>query len=209
MIMKKLVLAAFIGAAAFAQAQVSFGLRANALFNTSSSKWTDIKGTATNALNNPKDATGFNVGLSAKVGLPVVNLFVMPEIYYTNFKSTATVVNAAGSNVELSAKTSRIDIPVMVGYDIIGPLSAFVGPVFSTNITGDQSYNDYKEDINKKFSVGYQFGANVKISKLVINARYEGALSKDQRKFVNNVSGDNVNYDNRPSFFIVGLGYNF
>lgn len=38
----------------------------------------------------------------------------MPEIYYTNFKSKATYVEADGSNIELSAKSNRIDIPVMV-----------------------------------------------------------------------------------------------
>ncbi|ATC36633.1 outer membrane beta-barrel protein [Elizabethkingia anophelis] len=208
-VMKKLFIPVMLGAAAFAHAQVSLGVRANALFNTSSSRWSDISTTAKGAFNNPKDVAGFNVGLSAKIKLPVVSLFVMPEIYYTNFKSKATYVEADGSNIELSAKSNRIDIPVMVGFDVIGPLSVFTGPVFSTNLSSNSTFEGYKEDTSKNFSVGYQFGANVKISKLIVNARYEGSFSKDQRKFINNVTGNGVNYDNRPSFFMVGLGYQF
>ncbi|QCX53227.1 outer membrane beta-barrel protein [Elizabethkingia sp. JS20170427COW] len=206
--MKKLILGAFIVATTFAQAQVKFGVRANALFNTSSSSWSDISSTAKGAFTSPKDVSGFNVGLSAKVKLPVISLFVMPEVYYTNFKSKSTFVpEGSSSAIELEAKSNRLDIPVMVGYDIIGPLSAFVGPVFSTNLSKGKTFDGFKEEGAKDFSVGYQFGANVNISKLVINARYEGSFSKDQRKFINNFT--EVNYDNRPSFFIVGLGYNF
>ena len=208
-VMKKLFIPVMLGAAAFAHAQVSLGVRANALFNTSSSRWSDISSTAQGALNNPKDVAGFNVGLSAKIKLPIVSLFVMPEIYYTNFKSKATYVEANGNSVELSAKSNRLDIPVMVGFDVIGPLSVFTGPVFSTNLSNNDTFQNFKEDTSKNFSVGYQFGANVKISKLIVNARYEGSFSKDQRKFINNVTGNGVNYDNRPSLFMVGLGYQF
>ena len=39
----------------------------------SSSRWSDISTTAKGAFNNPKDVAGFNVGLSAKIKLPVVS----------------------------------------------------------------------------------------------------------------------------------------
>ncbi|NAW52208.1 outer membrane beta-barrel protein [Elizabethkingia argentiflava] len=209
--MKKLFVFLMLSAAIVAQAQVSFGVRANTLVNTSSSKWKDISSAAQGAIRSPKDNAGFNVGLSAKIKLPVISLFLMPEVYYTNFKSKSTYVEANGNQVELAAKSNRLDIPVLVGYDLIGPLSAFIGPVFSTNLSNNETFKNFKEEGSKNFSVGYQFGANLKISKLIINARYEGALSKDQRKFVNNVAGNNskINYDNRPSFFILGLGYDF
>ncbi|MCL1677081.1 outer membrane beta-barrel protein [Elizabethkingia meningoseptica] len=207
-VVKKLFIPLMLGVAAFAHAQVSLGVRANALFNTSSSRWSDISSTAKGAFSNPKEVAGFNIGLSAKIKLPVI--FIMPEIYYTNFKSKANYLDPVdGSSVELSAKSNRLDIPVMVGLDVIGPLSVFTGPVFSTNLSNNDTFKNFKEDSSKNFSVGYQFGANVKISKLIVNARYEGSFSKDQRKFVNSVTGSEVNYDNRPSFFMIGLGYQF
>ena len=96
----------------------------------------------------------------------------------------------------------------MVGFDVIG-IKRIYRPVFSTNLSSNDTFQNFKEDTSKNFSVGYQFGANVKISKLIVNARYEGSFSKDQRKFINNVTGSGVNYDNRPSLFMVGLGYQF
>lgn len=190
--------------------QVQFGMRANLLFNTSSAKWSDIKSTANNAWESSgKSNTGFNVGFSAKIDLPVTSVFVMPEIYYTSIKNTLEITDA-NSKVELEAKNNRIDVPVMVGTNILGKtLSAFVGPVFSYNLSKDNTFNDFKENSSKNFTAGYQLGANATISNFVVNARYEGAFSKDERKFINYVSGTEVRYDNRPSFFILGVGYNF
>lgn len=212
--MKKLITAMAIFASVAAFSQITFGARANLLFNTSSAKWSDIKNSAVGAYDNSgKNNTGFNVGLSAKVNLPVTSLYVMPEVYYTNIKNSIEVTDVStATKTELEAKSDRLDIPVMLGYNLLGDmLSAFVGPVFSYNLSKDNTFKNFKESETKDFGVGYQFGANVVLKKLVLNARYEGAFSKDQRKFVNTVAGANseINYDNRPSFFILGLGYNF
>ena len=208
--MKKIIstLAFFVSVAAFSQVQ--FGVRANLLFNTSSAKWSDLKAVANNAWeSNGKSNTGFNAGLSAKVDLPLTSIFVMPEIYYTSIKNTIEVTDA-NNKVELEAKNNRLDVPVLVGKDFLGKtLSAFIGPVFSYNLSKDNTFKDFKENATKDFTVGYQLGANVTLSKLVLNARYEGAFSKDERKFISSVSGSEIRYDNRPSFFILGLGYNF
>lgn len=205
--MKKILFAALLAVGTMASAQIQFGLRANALFNTSSPSWENISNTATGAFENPKSATGFNVGVSAKISMPLGALFIMPEIYYTQFKNEVVFKNASAQPISLAAKSKRLDIPVMVGLDIIKPLGVFIGPVFSTNLGDASTYGAFKEEIKDDFTVGYQFGANLRISKLVVNARYEGAFSKDQREFL----GENasIKYDSRPSFFIVGLGYNF
>ena len=211
--MKKLIMTMAMFASVAAFSQVTLGARANLLFNTSSAKWSDFKNTANNAWESSgKSNTGFNFGLSAKINLPVTSLFVMPEIYYTSIKNSVEVKDLAGNNVELEAKNDRIDIPVLLGYNLMGEtLSAFVGPVFSVNTSKDNKFENFTESETKDFGVGYQFGANVTLKKFVINARYEGAFSKDERKFIRSVAGSDaqINYDNRPSFFILGLGYNF
>ncbi|SHK15184.1 outer membrane beta-barrel protein [Epilithonimonas mollis] len=204
---KKLIstLALFLGIMAYSQ--VTIGLRANALFNTSSAKWKDIESTATNAWENKGDnSAGFNIGLAAKIGSPVGGWFVMPEVYYTTFKNSLTV-----DDVTVEAKSNRIDVPVLVGHNfLLGKLAAFVGPVASYNLSSKKTYDDFKVNAENEFTVGYQFGAQATLSKFVINARYEGAFSKDTRNVIDAVSGDYVvRYDNRPSMFIVGIGYNF
>jgi len=203
--MKKLISTIGVLASVFAYSQVTFGLRANALFNTSSASWDNLKGTFNDAVDSKGDNTsGFNVGLAAKIGSPVGGWFVMPEIYYTSFKNKNTV-----DGVELEAKSDRIDVPVLLGHNfLLGKLAAFVGPVASYNLSTDKTYASFKEDARNEFTVGYQFGAQATLSKFVVNARYEGAFSKDTRIF-KSVAGQEIRYDNRPSMFILGIGYNF
>lgn len=206
--MKKLISTIGVLASVFAYSQVTFGLRANALFNTSSASWDNLKGTFNDAIDSKGDnSSGFNVGLAAKIGSPVGGWFVMPEIYYTSFKNKNTI-----DNVEVEAKSNRIDVPVLLGHNfLLGKLAAFVGPVASYNLTTDNTYNNFKENAENEFTVGYQFGAQATLSKFVVNARFEGAFSKDSRKFISTVPGDEreIRYDNRPSMFILGIGYNF
>ncbi len=201
---KKLISAMTLFLGMMAYSQVTVGLRTNALINTSSASWENFKGAAVDSKGD--NATGFNVGLAFKVDFPVSGWFVMPEVYYTSFKNTVETT----TDVELEAKSNRIDVPVLVGHNfLLGKLAAFVGPVASYNLSKDNTFGDFKENGTKEFTVGYQFGAQATLSKFVVNARYEGAFSKDSRKFINAGSETEIRYDNRPSMFILGIGYNF
>lgn len=103
-----------------------------------------------------------------------------------------------------------MDLPILVGKNILGDLLGFyVGPVASYQLSKDNQWSDFKENATKDFTVGYQLGAQAKIKKIIINARYEGAFSKDTRQFVNNNITETITYDNRPSLFMLGLGYQF
>ncbi|KPE51417.1 outer membrane beta-barrel protein [Chryseobacterium indologenes] len=203
--MKKVLSIALIGFSMLASAQISLAGKANLIFPTGSPSWKNIKGTVNDAIDGTgKNNAGFNVGLSLKVGLPT-SLFVMPELYYTHFKNEFTT-----ENTTFDVKSNRIDMPVLLGYNVLGNmLGVYVGPVASYNLSTDNTYNDFKENAKNNFTVGYQFGAQLEIKKLIVNARYEGAFSKDERNFINKVSGSEIRYDNRPNLFMVGLGYKF
>ncbi|MBW3522165.1 outer membrane beta-barrel protein [Chryseobacterium sp. NKUCC03_KSP] len=212
--MKKLISAALIGFSVFASAQISLAAKANAVIPTSSASWKNLRSAATNAVEQKgKNITGFNVGLSLKIDLPTA-LYLMPEIYYTNFSNEVTVqndVNAAQTTIK--AKNSRVDIPVLVGVNVLGNLlSAYAGPVGSFNLAKSDNFDNFVQKVDaKEFTVGYQLGVQSEIKKLILTARYEGAFSKDQRKFINNIAGSSqeINYDNRSSLFLLGLGYKF
>lgn len=188
-------------------AQVKLSAKTNLLFKTDKPTWESIKGSAVSAYNESgKNNVGFNVGLSAKVNLPA-SLFLMPEIYYTTFKTDFEVPN---TNTNIEVKSNRVDLPVLLGYNVLGDnLGLFIGPVASYNLSKDNQFNDFKENATKEFTLGYQFGAQVQIQKLIINGRYEGAFTKDQRDFINNNTNETIRYDSRPSLFMVGLGYQF
>ena len=203
----KILSIALLGATVFASAQVKLSGRANLLFKTDKPTWENISNTTTGAYNESgKNNAGFNFGLSAKVNLPL-SLFLMPEIYYTTLKSEFT---EPISNTTLEVKSNRVDVPVLLGYNVLGDtFGVFAGPVASYNLSTDNQFNDFKENATKDFTLGYQFGAQVQIQKLIINGRYEGAFTKDQRDFINNNTNETIRYDSRPSLFMVGLGYQF
>lgn len=207
--MKKILNTVFICLSATAFAQISFAGKANLLVPTSNASWKNLKTAATETYQSKGDnSAGFNAGFSLRFDTPTA-FFVMPEIYYTNFKNSVTEQN---SGTELEAKTSRVDVPVLLGYNVLGKtLGLYLGPVASFNINADTTFGEFKEKATKDFTVGYQIGAQAQISKIIFTARYEGAFSKDERNFIGTVAEDNytVNYDNRPSFFILGLGYEF
>lgn len=208
--MKKILSTAAIGIAGILAAQVSVSGRANMLFPSSSPSWKDIKASGQNTYDQKgKNSVGYNLGLSVKVDLPT-SFFLMPELYYTTFKNEFTDPT---TNTKIEAKSNRVDLPVLIGKNVLGEtLGIFVGPVASYNLSADNQYNDFKENAKNDFTLGYQFGAQAKLKQLIINARYEGAFTKDQRDFINkNVMGETytVKYDNRPGLLILGLGYKF
>ena len=202
----KILSIALLGATVFASAQVKLSGRANLLFKTDKPTWENISNTATGAYNESgKNNAGFNFGLSAKVNLPL-SLFLMPEIYYTTLKSEFT---EPISNTTLEVKSNRVDVPVLLGYNVLGDtFGVFAGPVASYNLSTDNQFNDFKENAKNDFTVGYQFGAQVQLQKFIINGRYEGAFTDDQRDFINS-SDQVIRYDSRPSMLILGLGYQF
>lgn len=203
----KILSIALLGATVFASAQVKLSGRANLLFKTDKPTWENISNTATGAYNESgKNNAGFNFGLSAKVNLPL-SLFLMPEIYYTTLKSEFT---EPLSNTTLEVKSNRVDVPVLLGYNVLGDtFGVFAGPVASYNLSTDNQFNDFKENAKNEFTVGYQFGAQVQLQKFIINGRYEGAFTDDQRDFINNNTNQTIRYDSRPSMLILGLGYQF
>lgn len=211
--MNKLYSIALLGASFFASAQISLAGKANVLIPTSSATWKNFKDAAGTVVSEKGDnITGFNVGLSLKVNLPM-SLYVMPEIYYSNFKNEVTLADAQNQQTTLEAKTSRIDVPVLLGYNLLGnTLSAFVGPVGTFNLNEGSDFRSFVEQVQTKdFTVGYQLGVQSELKNLIISAKYEGAFSKDQRKFVTTIAdtSQQIEYDNRPSLFMLGLGYKF
>jgi hypothetical protein len=212
--MKQIISIALLSFSVFASAQISLAAKANVLIPTSSASWKNLKTAATNAVEQKgKNITGFNAGLSLKIDLPTA-LYLMPEIYYTNFSNEVTVANDINAEATtIKAKSSRVDIPVLVGVNVLGDLlSAYAGPVGSFNLSKGDNFGSFVQKVDaKEFTVGYQLGFQSEIKKIILSAKYEGAFSKDQRKFINNVAGSSqeIDYDNRSSLFMLGLGYKF
>ncbi len=207
MMNNKILAAALVLISVCASAQVAVAAKAHVLFPAGKPTWESVKSGAVEAYEaEGKNNVGFNAGLSLKLNL-VGGLFVMPELYYTTFTSELT---DPITDTKIEAKSNRADLPVLLGYNLLGETAGiFAGPVASYNLSRDNQYQDFKENAESHFTVGYQLGAQIKIKSIIISGRYEGSFTKDQRDFINSTNDAVIRYDNRPSMLMAGLGYQF
>lgn len=174
---------------------VVWGIRANALINTSSlGNLSDIK---------ELKGSGFNIGVSAKFDIDN-DFFINPELYYTHLG------------------TNSIDLPILLGYDITDKFAIVAGPTFIYGFSED-SKNDGKQIANNmmatgkidfdgvasKLNFGFQAGLQANLSNFAVSVKYEGALSSQVVNLVNLGTGQKFTEKVKTNAISLGLGYNF
>lgn len=162
----------------------------------------DIRENATNVQAGDAEF-GFQYGLFARFKVPVIGLYVQPEVLLSNTEST---ISQGAQNVDLSF--NRLDVPVMIGGKI-GPLRINAGPSFSFLTSAETDVAGTETDIKDNYSnstVGFQAGIGVDVLKFVIDLKYEGSLSE---KFGDQVSAGGLTFatDERPSHLVLAVGF--
>ena len=199
--MKKLLFAAFLLSTigVFSQSEKAFGIKAGLNYN-SNGKLIEEFGDATNDIKRGSDSkVGYHVGVFGKLGFS--NLYLRPELVYTKTKSDYN-----GSDFDMS----KLDLPVLLGYKIIGPLSVFVGPSFQYILNTDLE-NVELGDVKNDFSVGLNIGAGLQLGRLGFDVRYERGFSKNEAGYIIDNTGDVGGtlvvgrVDSRPSQLIFSL----
>ncbi len=194
MIMKKtLLLAAFamLSITAFAQNDSGFGIKAGLNYNGNGDYFESVG----DAAREPDRNLGYHIGVFGKIKFS--RLYVRPEVIYTRTKSEYT-----GGDFEMS----KLDVPVLLGIRIIGPLHVFAGPAFQYIL--DSEFDGIGiNDIESDFSVGAHLGAGVNLGKLGIDLRYERGFSNNEAKFINtNITAlPDSRIDTRPDQLILSL----
>jgi hypothetical protein len=143
---------------------------------------------------NPDRNIGYHIGVFGKIGN---KLYLRPELVYTATKSDY-------DSDELSVK--KIDLPVLVGLKVLGPLSIFAGPSFQYIL--DTEFDGINIDnVENDFSVGLNFGIGVNFNKIGIDLRYERGFSDNEATFINNTIGSDTlsRIDTRPDQLILSL----
>ena len=147
---------------------------------------------------------GYHVGIQTRI--KVAMLLIQPEVYFNAGGGTVEQVRAGGASEILEVKFSRIDVPLLIGVKL-GPARINVGPVGSYVLSETNDLTSIQPDhtfFTKSMTWGFQAGIGVDISKLSIDARYEGSLSKLGETL--SISGNDFTLDARPSQFVISLG---
>ena len=179
-------------------AQNDFGIKGGLSYNTNG----DLKEFTTEVSdiykNEGKGKSGFNVGFYGKLDLGAI--YIRPELVYT--KTTSEYELNTGNTEDY--KISKLDVPVLVGFKLIGPLNIFAGPAFQYYLENDLKGIQIS-DVENDFSVGVNIGLSVEIGRFGIDARYERGLSENEANWTN--AGETFTLDSRPEQLIFSLSY--
>lgn len=186
-----------IGFSQLSNAQLDFGLKAGLNYNSNS-----IKETAQDVFDGAKSKTGYHAGIWLRLKLPVVGLYLRPELVYTNLENEVFYKTVSKST---SFNFQKIDIPVLLGKKVFGIGNVYIGPSFQYILDSDFSISDIPNVDGDGFTVGLQFGGGVEFGNLGIDVRWERAFSDIESSFVGNLGS--VSYDTRINQIIIGLSY--
>ena len=98
--------------------------------------------------------------------------FFRPEINYVDLKNSYVFPEGVSE-----WSTTKIDIPILIGYTIFNPVSVYVAPGFNfyNNVTMESANNTQgPSDINYyKSATNFNFGVNIEFKRFGVDLRYE------------------------------------
>lgn len=181
--------------------QLEFGVKAGVNYNNDS-----FKNVTNDVLDGAKSKTGYHAGIWFRGKLPIIGLYLRPEIMYTELNNEIVYDNSTVQrNTDFTLR--KIDVPVLLGKKILGIGNIFIGPSFQYVLSSGFGLNDLKEVSTDDFSVGLQFGGGIELGKLGIDVRWERAFSDTEANFLDGANP--VSFDTRVNQIILGLSYKF
>ncbi|KQC29523.1 outer membrane beta-barrel protein [Flagellimonas eckloniae] len=199
--MKKTFLVAVLtlmGSAVFAQSGSGFGIKAGLSYNKNGDLIGSVGDAGQNIVEGAEGKAGYHVGFWGKLDFP--KIYLRPELVYSKTKSSYNV-DGASNDYDIS----KIDLPVLLGYKLIGPLHVFAGPAFQYTLKNDLGDLEV-EDVENDFSVGLNVGVGVNLGKIGVDVRYERGFSENEAEFIgNNITDISGRVDSRPSQVIFAL----
>ncbi|WP_299528907.1 outer membrane beta-barrel protein [uncultured Lutibacter sp.] len=188
----------FLSTLCFVNAQNDFGIKGGLSYNSNG----DLKEFTSEVTeiykNEGKGKSGYNIGLYGKLDLGPI--FLRPELVYTKTTSEYELNSTTVSDYNVA----KLDMPVLVGIKLIGPLNIFAGPAFQYYLDNDLDGINIS-DVENDFTVGLNIGASIELGRLGIDVRYERGLNENESTWSN--LGNTFTLDSRQEQIIFNLSY--
>lgn len=198
--MKKMLLILMMITTTSVLAQNGFGIKGGVNYSDNGQvEYSDFTGAGENVLQESADRrTGYHFGVF--YGLNLGFVYLRPELIYTQTRSSYSY-KSRNADFDLS----KVDLPVLLGVRVLGPVHVFAGPSLQYILNNDFGGITLKE-LDSEFTIGAQFGLGIQIGRLGIDARYEQALSQRQANVMNMIGSTGYErLDSRPNQFILSL----
>ena len=124
-------------------AQSSFGVKGGINYNSNGNLDEFVSETEQIIKDKGERKAGYSVGIYGKIDLG--SLYIRPEVLYTK-----TTSEYALNSVNEEFNMRKISAPLLVGLELIGPLSVFAGPSFQYIMDNDFNGLDF-DAIEKEF----------------------------------------------------------
>jgi hypothetical protein len=195
--MKKLIVLALIFIGGTAVAQSSYGIKGGLNYGATGDyeNYSQVMGDAATVVGG-KEKTGYHLGGYAK--FEFLGIFLQPELVYTRLNTDYDT---------FEYKIDKIDAPLLVGINVLGPLNIKAGPSFQYILNNELENSTLKiSEVEDKITLGYQLGAGVNLGRLGLDVRYEGAF-EENNAFGDAAADNNFKIDSRPSQWILSVSY--
>ncbi len=163
-----------------------------------------------------KNSTGFQLGLFTEIDL--ITFYIRPEINLIFSKSkNGTAFTSANNNTNILSesiniaehtyKSTDIQVPIIFGYKVLGPISIFAGPTFKYNLSNSSNFD--LEEIEDKYNLSLLLGTRVKVKSFSVGLRYERGLNNNELLIINanGIDIDNANIDTTTNKLSLNISY--
>ncbi|MBT3645365.1 MAG: outer membrane beta-barrel protein [Cryomorphaceae bacterium] len=160
-----------------------------------------------------KNSTGFQFGVFTEIDL--ITFYIRPElnlIFSKSNNATAfeenSILDQSINIAEHSYKSTDIQVPIIFGYKVLGPISVFAGPSFKYSLSNSSTKFDL-EEIKDKYTLSLLIGSRVKFRSLSLGLRYERGLNNKEILIINakGVDIENSNIDITTNKLSLNLSY--
>lgn len=136
---------------------------------------------------------GFQFGAFGQVNFG--KFFVRPEVVYNSIERTMDFPSFPDENVTpykaAVHSVQKLDIPLLVGYNIWGPLDIYAGPVYSSIMESTlEGEEDLDQVVVQNSPINAQAGIKAEFGRFGIDFRYEKSLSTPEPQDLNIVRSE-------------------
>ena len=185
-----------------AQLDINFGLKTGLNYNVNGDL--SIVGTIAGLNETVVSERDFGFHIGTYVQLNFTKLYVRPELVFTNTKSTYNHILSPASEFKLS----MLEIPVLVGFRIIKPISLYIGPTFQYIIDNEFSTN-FDLNLENDLVLGLNVGVAMQVRKFGFDLRYSPGLSENLAVYFDDlpVDGGGFSIDTKSDQIIFSFSY--
>ena len=163
-----------------------------------------------------KNSTGFQLGLFTEIDL--ITFYIRPEINlifskskngtaFTSLNNNTNILSESINIAEHTYKSTDIQVPIIFGYKVLGPISIFAGPTFKYNLSNSSNFD--LEEIEDKYNLSLLLGTRLKVKSFGLGLRYERGLNNNELLIINanGIDIDNANIDTTTNKLSLNISY--